>query len=97
MRQYRTPIWRPWILTIAMLPALLASGCASISGPGDVSGLARVADLDTLATAQGKTLADQDRIDTTMARGCATGLALPARCAAHSEASDARRQELEAD
>ena len=59
-----------------------------------MSGLRRVADLDSLATAQGKTLADQDRIDGVMARGCAAGLVRRDRCVAHTDASDARRGEL---
>lgn len=50
--------------------------------------------MDSLATAQGKTLADQDRIDGVMARGCATDLASKPRCVAHTDASDARREEL---
>jgi len=90
----RTPIWRRSILMLAIAPVLMASACVSTSTPADVSGLSRVANLDGLATAQGKTIADQDRIDNTMARGCATGLVTRVNCVRHTDASDARRSEL---
>ncbi|MDG4895538.1 hypothetical protein P9272_18370 [Mesorhizobium sp. WSM4976] len=49
---------------------------------------------NSLAGAQGKTLADQNRIDRTMAPGCAIGLYTPAECDRHTKASAARRGEL---
>jgi hypothetical protein len=49
----------------------------------------------SLAGAQGKTLADQNRIDRTMAPGCAIKLYTAAECDRHSEASAERRKELQ--
>ncbi|WP_245431536.1 hypothetical protein [Mesorhizobium atlanticum] len=48
----------------------------------------------SLAGAQGKTLADQNKIDKTMAPGCAVGLYTPAECDRHTKASADRRAEL---
>ncbi|MER9471108.1 hypothetical protein [Mesorhizobium sp. M0520] len=47
-----------------------------------------------MAGAEGKTVEDQNRIDRTMAPGCAIGLYKPGECDRHSKASGARRTEL---
>ncbi|RWH21888.1 MAG: hypothetical protein E5X22_25850 [Mesorhizobium sp.] len=49
---------------------------------------------NSLAGAQGKTLADQNKIDKTMAPGCAIGLYTLAECDRHTKASAERRAEL---
>lgn len=94
-KQPMMPTWRLFLSTIAMLPALAAAACSTISTPASVAGVKRTVTLDRLATAQGKTAADQDRIDETMARGCAVGLANRSSCARHTRASDDRRKELQ--
>ncbi|RUV82490.1 MAG: hypothetical protein EOQ93_11345 [Mesorhizobium sp.] len=48
----------------------------------------------SLAGAQGKTITDQNKIDKTMAPGCAIGLYTPAECDRHTKASAERRAEL---
>jgi hypothetical protein len=48
----------------------------------------------SLAGAQGKTLADQNKIDRTMAPGCAIKLYTSAECDRHTKASAERRKEL---
>ncbi|CDX55854.1 conserved hypothetical protein [Mesorhizobium plurifarium] len=50
---------------------------------------------NSLAGAQGKTLADQNKIDKTMAPGCAIGLYTAAECDRHTKVSAARRSELQ--
>jgi hypothetical protein len=47
-----------------------------------------------LAGAEGKTVEDQNRIDRTMAPGCALKLYTAAECDRHSKASAQRRAEL---
>jgi hypothetical protein len=59
----------------------------------NVAGLNRAIG-DDLPGAQGKTLADQTKIDLTVARGCAAGIFEKDKCEAHTPASVARRQEL---
>ena len=54
----------------------------------------RLAIGSSLAGAQGKTLADQNKIDKTMAPGCAIGLYTPGECDRHTQASAKRRAEL---
>ncbi|MER8540228.1 hypothetical protein NKH17_12315 [Mesorhizobium sp. M1334] len=49
---------------------------------------------NSLAGAQGKTVEDQNRIDHTVAPGCAIALYRPAECDRHTKASAARRAEL---
>lgn len=88
-------ISRNIILTSALLPALMGSQCSTISAPASVEGVKAVVRLDTLAGAQGNTVTDQSKIDITMSRGCATGLASKASCAQHTRLSDERRLELE--
>jgi len=72
--------------------ALLLAGCTT-SGVSGVPAL-RMALGSSLAGAQGKTLADQDRIDRTMAPGCAIKLYTSAECDRHTKASAQRRAEL---
>lgn len=72
--------------------ALLLAGCGT-SGVSGVPAL-RTALGSSLAGAQGKTAADQDRIDRTMAPGCAIGLYTAKECDKHTKASAARRAEL---
>ena len=69
---------------------LAACGTSGVSG---VPAL-RLAIGSSLAGAQGKTVADQNKIDKTMALGCAVGLYTPAECDRHTKASAARRAEL---
>lgn len=47
-----------------------------------------------LPGAQGKTLADQERIDDTVAGGCAIEFYRPSECDLHTTASAERRREL---
>ena len=68
-------------------------GCAGTSQPVNVSGLRGVLG-DTLGGARGETLEDQERIDSTMARGCANGIFSSGACARHTDASFERRIEL---
>ncbi|WP_246671824.1 hypothetical protein [Mesorhizobium sp. B2-3-10] len=75
-----------------MRTALLLAGCGT-SGVNGVPAL-RAAIGTSLAGAQGKTVADQNKIDRTMAPGCAVKLSTPAECDRHTVASAARRQEL---
>jgi hypothetical protein len=49
---------------------------------------------NALPGAVGKTLRDQDRIDDTVAGGCATKVYTTAECRRHTEASARRRAEL---
>ncbi|RWC28799.1 hypothetical protein [Mesorhizobium sp.] len=49
---------------------------------------------NSLAGAQGKTVGDQNKIDRTMAPGCAVKLYTRAECDLHTRASAARRAEL---
>ncbi|RWQ56581.1 MAG: hypothetical protein EOS82_03560 [Mesorhizobium sp.] len=72
--------------------ALLLVGCGT-SGVSGVPAL-RLALGSSLAGAQGKTAEDQNRIDRTMAPGCAIGLYRPAECDRHTKASADRRGEL---
>ena len=76
----------------ALTTALLLAGCGT-SGVNGVPAL-RSALGSSLAGAQGKTLADQTKIDRTMAPGCAIGLYTAAECDRHTKASAERRAEL---
>jgi hypothetical protein len=49
---------------------------------------------NSLIGAEGKTVADQNRIDKTVAPGCAIRLYTPAECDRHTKASAERRAEL---
>ncbi|MGX5827351.1 hypothetical protein [Mesorhizobium sp. 43Arga] len=49
---------------------------------------------NSLAGAQGKTIADQNKIDRTMAPGCAVKLYTRPECNLHTKASAERRAEL---
>ncbi|TIR24042.1 MAG: hypothetical protein E5X34_13390 [Mesorhizobium sp.] len=86
--QYKRALMLACLLTTAWTLA----GCTT-SGVSDVPAL-RSALGNSLAGAQGKTLADQNKIDKTMAPGCAIGLYTPAECDRHTKASGERRVEL---
>ncbi|MER9662262.1 hypothetical protein [Mesorhizobium sp. M0159] len=75
-----------------MTIVLLLAGCGT-SGVNGVPAL-RLALGNSLTGAQGKTVEDQNRIDHTVAPGCAIGLYKPAECDRHTKASAARRAEL---
>ncbi|MDG4908707.1 hypothetical protein P9228_19975 [Mesorhizobium sp. WSM4898] len=75
-----------------MTSASTLAACTT-SGVNGVPAL-RSAIGNSLAGAQGKTVADQNKIDKTMAPGCALGLYTPAECDRHTRASAARRSEL---
>ena len=81
--------------SLILTSALLLAGCGS-SNPANVAGLSDVL-ADVLPGAQGKTLADQDQIDITVARACAAGVYSAAACARHTDASAARRRALTSD
>jgi len=80
----------PLILVISI--ALTLVGCG-ISGPVSVEGVRPVVG-DSLPGAQGKTRADQIKIDRTVARGCSTGVFEAAQCDEHTKASADRFAEL---
>ena len=75
-----------------LLSATVLTGC-STSGPASVGGLERVIGT-SLPGAQGKTRADQVKIDRTVARGCAGGVYKQGLCETHTKASAARYEEL---
>ncbi|QKC93050.1 hypothetical protein EB230_20900 [Mesorhizobium sp. NZP2234] len=79
-------------LACLLTSALTLAACTT----SDVSGVAplRQAVGNSLPGAQGKTLADQNRIDRTVAPGCAVKLYTRAECDLHTKASAARRAEL---
>ncbi|TIM24479.1 MAG: hypothetical protein E5Y74_01690 [Mesorhizobium sp.] len=81
-------------LTLACLltSALMLAACTT-SGASGVTPL-RQALGNSLAGAQGKTVADQNKIDRTMAPGCAVKLYTRAECDLHTKASASRRSEL---
>jgi hypothetical protein len=70
----------------------MLAGCGT-SGVSGVPAL-RSAIGSSLAGAQGKTIADQNKIDETMASGCAVKFYTPAECDRHTRASATRRSEL---
>lgn len=78
------------ILIVASVLPLTACG---ISGPANVEGLSTVLG-DALPGAQGKTLADQEKIDVTVARACAANVFNREKCDEHTIASADRRREL---
>ncbi|RWD33948.1 MAG: hypothetical protein EOS34_17450 [Mesorhizobium sp.] len=82
----------------ALRPAALLTSALTLAGCG-TSGVSGVPALrsalgSSLAGAQGKTIEDQNRIDRTMAPGCAIGFYKPDECDRHSKASAGRRTEL---
>jgi hypothetical protein len=77
---------------VLSLSATVLVGCGT-SGINGVRPL-RAAIGSSLAGAQGKTVNDQDKIDETMAPGCAVNLYTPAECDRHTKASANRRAEL---
>ncbi|RUV90233.1 hypothetical protein EOA60_06765 [Mesorhizobium sp. M1A.F.Ca.IN.020.06.1.1] len=84
----------PMASTLACLltTALTLAGCTT-SGVSGVPAL-RLALGNSLAGAQGKTVEDQNKIDRTMAPGCAVKLYTAAECDRHTKASATRRAEL---
>lgn len=74
-----------WIISIAFLVA----GCTGTSPPVSVDGLRQTVG-SSLPGAQGKTRADQVKIDRTVARLCAADVYGPKLCDAHTVASRAR-------
>lgn len=79
--------------SLAAASALMLAACG-ISPPADVAGVRRAVG-DVLPGAQGLTISDQERIDETVARGCASGIWSRPQCARHTEASAARRRALD--
>lgn len=77
---------------LPLTAALTLAGCM-ISQPANVAGVDRVIG-DALPGAKGETLRDQDRIDDTIARGCAGGVYSIELCDIHTKASAERRLEL---
>lgn len=71
---------------------MIVAGCTT-SGVGSVPGLRRAIG-NSLPGTMGKTLADQDRTDDTVAGGCATKVYKPAECDRQTKASAQRRAEL---
>ncbi|TRC78499.1 hypothetical protein FJV80_24465 [Mesorhizobium sp. WSM4310] len=81
-------------LTLAcLLTSALTLAACTTSGVSGVTPL-RSALGNSLAGAQGKTVADQNKIDRTIAPGCAVKLYTRAECDRHTKASAARRAEL---
>ena len=72
--------------------ALMVAGC-STSQPASVEGVDRVIG-DALPGAKGESIADQNRIDETVARACAAGLYSTDLCDLHTVASAERRTGL---
>ncbi|RWH70299.1 MAG: hypothetical protein E5X68_24815 [Mesorhizobium sp.] len=80
---------RPAVL---LTTALLLAGCGT-SGVDGVPAL-RLAIGNSLAGAEGMTADDPNKIDRTMASGCAVKFYTPAECDRHTKASAKRRAEL---
>lgn len=80
------------LLVVGSACALAACGDLK---PATVPGLSRAVGQE-LPGARGLTLEDQDRIDDTVARGCATGIYPRSACGRHSAASSERRAALKA-
>ena len=80
------------MLACLLTTALTQVACTT-SGVNGVPAL-RSALGNSLAGAQGKTVQDQNKIDKTMAPGCAIGLYTGAECDRHTKASADRRGEL---
>lgn len=70
----------------------MMAACSTLQ-PANVAGVDRLIG-DELPGAKGETIADQDRIDDTVARACASGLYSPALCILHTKVSAERRKEL---
>ena len=79
-------------LVVFLSVALMAAGCSTLQ-PASVEGVDRVIG-DALPGAKGETIADQNRIDETVARACAAGLYSTELCNLHTEASAERRTAL---
>jgi hypothetical protein len=76
-----------------LVVALAMAGCSTLQ-PESVLGVDRAIG-DELPGAQGLTTKDQDRIDDTVARGCAAGLYSIDLCNRHTIASADRRASLQ--
>ncbi|QPC93825.1 hypothetical protein GA829_26360 [Mesorhizobium sp. INR15] len=85
------PSTRALTLACLLTSALMLAACTT-SGVSGVTPL-RSALGNSLAGAQGKTVA-QNKIDRTVAAGCAITLYTRAECDMHTKASAARRNEL---
>lgn len=79
--------------TLTALSVTALSACSGIFPPASVDGLREVVG-DELPGARGQTLADQEAIDSVVARGCATGLFTRTQCEEHTAVSYERRREL---
>ena len=79
-------------VSLIFLGASIVVGCTT-SVPGNVQGLRQVTG-SSLIGSMGKTLQDQNKIDTTVARNCGGNVYTPAECDTHTAASQARRKEL---
>lgn len=76
-------------LALCFGAALMAAACSTLQ-PANVDGVRRAIGQE-LPGAQGRTLEDQDRIDDTVARGCAAGIFPVELCNLHTKASADRR------
>lgn len=86
--------WKATLSTPAMLcAAVVTLGACTTSLPANVDSLKRVVGTD-LPGAQGKTLKDQDRIDSAIAGLCGAGIYGKDLCDVHTKASAGRIGEL---
>lgn len=81
-----------WTRALAVSLALPLAACGPSLAP-DVTTLSDIVGPD-LPGAQGKTVEDQDRIDSAMAGLCRTAVIPADACDLHGERSEARRAEL---
>lgn len=82
-------LWTP-ALAVSLVSTLAACGT---SLKPDVATLSDIVGPD-LPGAQGKTLDDQERIDSAMSGLCSTGVIPREACGVHGQRSQARRDEL---
>lgn len=82
-------------LAVIFAGVLPLAGCTSTSLPASAVGSSRAIFSDALPGTQGKTVADQNAIDSTMAGPCAVKIYTKAECQLHTQRSRARRQELQ--
>jgi|GEM_PF-2761092 len=78
------------IKQVVCLGVVLMMAACTTSQPATVNGVKRAIG-QKLPGAQGLTLKDQDRIDDTVARGCAAGIYPVDLCDRHTQASAKRR------
>lgn len=85
--------------TMQLMPATLCAAALTLAACGTLpladapETIERVVGND-LPGAQGKTLTDQDRIDSALAGLCSTGVYDKQKCDTHTRASAERRSEL---